>query len=162
VQAPLLHTGTPRDFSTTFEYPFESMGESTMASIPTYLAALGDAAAPFAVPTVAGFTDAELLDGQRAVAELRRRVDAVAAAFAGEIAHRSRRELGHSGLAQANGLRSAEDLIAKVTATSRRDAHTLVKAAEFLQTSTRDDAPTQPPPPRWQMVIADAVASAAI
>jgi hypothetical protein len=133
-----------------------------MPSLPSYLAALGDAATPFAVPAVAGFTDAELLDGQRAVAELRRRVDAVAAAFAGEIAHRSRRELGHAGLAQSNGLRSAEDLIAKVTATSRREAHTLVKAAEFLPTSTRDDAPARPPVPRWQTVIADAVASAAI
>jgi hypothetical protein len=133
-----------------------------MPSLPSYLAALGDAATPFAVPAVAGFTDAELLDGQRAVAELRRRVDAVAAAFAGEIAHRSRRELGHAGLAQSNGLRSAEDLIAKVTAGSRRDAHTLVKAAEFLPTSPRDDAPAQPPAPHWQTVIGDAVASAAI
>ncbi|MGN6273861.1 MAG: DUF222 domain-containing protein [Protaetiibacter sp.] len=133
-----------------------------MPPIPRYLAALGDAAAPFAVPAVAGFTDAELLEGQRAVAELRRRVDAVAAAFAGEIAHRSRRELGHAGLAQANGLRSAEDLIAKVTAGSRRDAHTLVKAAEFLPTSIREDAPTRPPAPRWQTVIADAVATATI
>jgi hypothetical protein len=59
-------------------------------------------------------------------------------------------------------LRTAEDLIATVTATSRRDAHTLVKAAEFLPTSTRDDAPARPPVPRWQTVIADAVASAAI
>jgi len=133
-----------------------------MPSFPTFLAALGDAAAPFAVPAVAGFTDAELLDGQRAVAELRRRVDAVAAAFAGEIAHRSRRELGHAGLAQSKGLRSAEDLIATVTATSRREAHTLVKAAEFLPTSTRDEALPLPPVPRWQTVIADAVASAAI
>jgi hypothetical protein len=133
-----------------------------MPSFPSYLAGLGDAATPFAVPEVAGLADAELLDGQRAVAELRRRVDAVAAAFAGEIAHRSRRELGHSGLAQSNGLRSAEDLIAKVTAGSRRDAHTLVKAAELLPTPARENAPTQPPAPRWQTVLGDAVASAAI
>jgi hypothetical protein len=133
-----------------------------MPSFLPYLATLGDAATPFAVPEVAGFTDAELLGGQRAVAELRRRVDAVAAAFAGEIAHRSRRELGHAGLAQSNGLRSAEDLIAKVTAGSRRDAHTLVKAAEFLPTSVRDEALSLPPAPRWQTVIAGAVASAAV
>src|SRR5690606_5115998 len=145
------------DFSTTFEYAFDSVGESSMPSLPAYLAALGDAATPFAVPAVAGFTDAELLDGQRAVAELRRRVDAVAAAFAGEIAHRSRRELGHARLAQRNGVRSAEVKIAKVSATSRRDAHTLVRAAEFLPTSPRDGAPAQPPASRWQTVIADAV-----
>jgi len=133
-----------------------------MPSFPSYLAGLGDAATAFAVPEVAGLADAELLDGQRAVAELRRRVDAVAAAFAGEIAHRSRRELGHSGLAQSNGLRSAEDLIAKVTAGSRRDAHTLVKAAELLPTPAREGTPAQAPVPRWQTVIGDAVASAAI
>src|SRR5690606_4397471 len=75
---------------------------------------------------------------------------------------RSRRELGHAGLAQSKGLRSAEDLIATVTATSRRDAHTLVKAAEFLPTSTRDETAALPPAPRWQSVIANAVASAAI
>ncbi|MFT4285333.1 MAG: DUF222 domain-containing protein, partial [Protaetiibacter sp.] len=105
---------------------------------------------------------AELLEGQRAVAEVRRRVEAVAAVFAGEIAHRSRRELGHTGLAQANGLRSAEDLIAKVTAGSRRDAHTLVKAAELLPAPAREDVPPTPPAPRWQLAIGDAVAAAAI
>jgi hypothetical protein len=133
-----------------------------MPAFPAYLAALGDAATPFAVPEVAGFADAELLEGQRAVAELRRRVDAVAAAFAGEIAHRSRRELGHTGLAQSNGVRSAEDLIAKVTAGSRRDAHTLVKAAELLPAPPRADAPVVPPVPVWQRMLGDAVASAAI
>src|SRR5690606_24886826 len=111
---PLAHNSRVHDFSTTFEYVFDSVGESSMPSLPSYLAGLGDAAT-FAVPVVAGFTDAELLDGQRAVAELRRRVDAAAAAFAGEIAHRSRRELGHAGLAQSKGMRTAEDLIAKVT-----------------------------------------------
>lgn len=133
-----------------------------MPPITAYLATLGDPATPFAVPEVAGFADAELLDGQRALAELRRRVDAVAAALAGEIAHRSRRELGHAGLAQSNGERSAEDLIARVTAGSRREAHTLVKAAELLPTPPRADAPVTPPAPRWQTVIGDAVASAAI
>src|SRR5690606_24622478 len=58
------------DCSTILEYVFDSVGESSRPSFPAYLAALGDAATPFAVPAVAGFTDAELLDGQRAVAEL--------------------------------------------------------------------------------------------
>lgn len=133
-----------------------------MPSIPDYLATLGDAATPFAVPAVSGLADAELLEGQRALAELRRRVDAIAAAFAGEIAHRSRRELGHAGLAQANGLRSAEDLIATVTAGSRRAAHTLVKAAELLPTPEREGVPPAPPAPRWRTAIGEAVASAVI
>ena len=105
-----------------------------MASIPPFLAGLGDPETPFTVPVVAGYADAELLEGQRQLAELRRRVETVAAAFAGEIAHRSRRELGRTGLAATEGVRSAEELIAKVTAGSRRDAHTLVKAAEIIRT----------------------------
>ncbi|MFT4028460.1 MAG: DUF222 domain-containing protein [Protaetiibacter sp.] len=131
-----------------------------MSSIRTFLAALGDPATVFTVPEVAGLADAELLDGQRAVAELRRRVDAVAAAFAGEIAHRSRRELGHTGLAATHGVRSAGDLIAKVTATSRRDAQTLVKAAELFSTSA--PRPDAPPRPAWRAAIGSAVAHAAI
>ncbi|MFT4285624.1 MAG: DUF222 domain-containing protein, partial [Protaetiibacter sp.] len=153
------------EFSTILEHVFDSMGGWGMTSIPSYLAALGDPTTVFAVPEVAGLADAELLEGQRAVAEVRRRVEAVAAVFAGEIAHRSRRELGHTGLAQANGVRSAEDLIARVTATSRRDAHTLVKAAELLPASARTDippTPPTPPAPRWRVVIGDAVAAAAI
>ncbi|MFT4283940.1 MAG: DUF222 domain-containing protein [Protaetiibacter sp.] len=129
-------------------------------SISSYLALLGDPATVFSVPAVAELADAELLDGQRAVAELRRRVEAVATAFAGEIAHRSRRELGHTGLAQANGVRSAEELIARVTAGSRRDAHTLVKAAELLPASA--PRPDATPVPAWRAVIGDAVANAAI
>src|SRR5690606_34912829 len=56
---PLAHSPRAHDFSTTFEYAFDSVGESSMPSFPSYLAALGDAATPFAVPAVAGFTDAE-------------------------------------------------------------------------------------------------------
>jgi len=148
--------------STVLEYVFDSMGGWGMPSIHHLIASLGDTATVFTVPEVAGLADAELLDGQRALAELRRRVEAVAAVFAGEIAHRSRRELGHAGLAQANGLRSAEDLIAKVTAGSRRDAHTLVKAAELLPAPARTDVPPAVAVPRWRVAIGDAVATAAI
>jgi hypothetical protein len=161
--AALLHSKICGcDFSAILEHTFDSVGESNRPALPAYLAILGDPVTPFAVPEVTGFADAELLEGQRALAELRRRVDAVAAAFAGEIAHRSRRELGHAGLAQSNGVRSAEDLIAKVTAGSRRDAHTLVKAAELLPTPARADAPVGVPAPKWQRVLGDAVGAAAI
>src|SRR6478609_8876854 len=79
-----------------------------------------------------GCRDQELLDGQRAIAEARRRLDAIAATVAGKIAHRSRRELGHDGLAQSNGQRTAEGLISQLTGGSAREARTLVKAGELL------------------------------
>ena len=126
------------------------------------LAAIGDLTAPFAGVTVAELADADLLSGQRAVAEIRRRVDAVAAAFAGEIAHRSRRELGREGLAQANGQRTAEGLISQLTGTSTRDARTLVKAAELLPVAPERIAPAAPPQPGWMRVIGEAVARAAL
>jgi len=148
--------------STFLEYVFDSVGEWGMASIPPFLAGLGDPETPFTVPVVAGYADAELLEGQRQLAELRRRVETVAAAFAGEIAHRSRRELGRTGLAATEGVRSAEELIAKVTAGSRRDAHTLVKAAELLPTPARENTPPAPPIPAWCAAIGEAVASAGI
>ncbi len=131
-----------------------------MSSITDFLARLGDLSVPLALPSVGSLRDQELLDGQRHVAELRRRVETVAAAMAGEIAHRSRRELGHSGLAQSHGQRTPEALIAQVTGGSTRDARTLVKAGELLPAST--PRPEVPPVSGWLAVIGDAVAQATI
>ncbi len=131
-----------------------------MASITDSLAQVGDLSVSFAPVPVGSLTDAELLGSQRSIAEVRRRLDALAASVAGEIAYRSRRELGQGGLARANGVRSAEDLIAKVTGTSRRDAHTLVKASELLPTSV--PRPEAAPVPAWHQVIGGAVADATL
>ncbi|MBN9142069.1 MAG: DUF222 domain-containing protein [Micrococcales bacterium] len=133
-----------------------------MASITDSLALVGDRSVPF-VPIAAGsLTDSELLSTQRDIAQVRRRLDVLAASVAGEVAHRSRRELGHAGLAASQGVRSAEELIARVTATSRRDAHTLVKAAELLPALARDDVAPVAPTPAWRAVIGDAVAAATV
>ena len=43
------------------------------------LAAIGDTASPLAMPPVAQLSDTELIEGQRQLAELRRRVDALSA-----------------------------------------------------------------------------------
>lgn len=131
-----------------------------MASFTDSLALVGDLSVPFTPAPVGSFPDAELLAAQRSLAEARRRLEALAATVAGEIAHRSRRELGNGGLARANGVRSAEDLIAKVTGGSRRDARTLVKTSELLP-STRQE-PAAPPVPEWRRVIGAAVADAGI
>ncbi|QEO08927.1 HNH endonuclease signature motif containing protein [Protaetiibacter larvae] len=131
-----------------------------MSSIAATLATIGDTTAPLVLPTVSALRDDELLDGQRLVAEVRRRLDAVAAAVAGEIAHRSRRSLGHDGLAARRGQRSAEGLISQLTGGSTREARTLVKAAELLPVET--PRPDVPPVARWLTVIGDAVSRAVI
>ena len=71
--------------------------------------------------------DRQLLDRQGALAAERRRIDAQLAAVAAEIAHRSRRELGHEGLAQRLGARTPERLVQQVARMSARDAGLLVR-----------------------------------
>lgn len=113
-----------------------------MAPFTDSLATLGDLSVPFVPVSLTGFADDALLAAQRTVAEVRRRVEAQAAVVAAEIAHRSRRELGHGGLAASRGQRTAEGLISQLTGTSARDARTLVKAGELQPTAP---APTRQP-----------------
>ncbi|MFT4029160.1 MAG: DUF222 domain-containing protein [Protaetiibacter sp.] len=133
-----------------------------MPIIDHLYATLGDPAAPLVLPRVTAWADDELIGTQRILAQLRRRVEAVSAVVAGEIAHRSRRELGHTGLAASQGVRSAEELIATVTGTSRREARTLVKTAELLPVEPARLPVDAPPTPAWLQVLGDAVAGAAL
>ncbi|HWH25422.1 MAG TPA: DUF222 domain-containing protein [Pseudolysinimonas sp.] len=92
----------------------------------------------FALPdlgTVTSVTDAELIALQRECARARRQVDAAAAVVAGEVARRSARELGYSGLAQRAGARTPEGLIAHVAGVSGADARALVRAGELMSGS---------------------------
>jgi hypothetical protein len=77
--------------------------------------------------SVRELSDSSLLVAQRALAAERRRVDAQSALVAAEIAFRSRRELGHEGLAQRLGARTPERLVQRMTGGSARDAHTMVR-----------------------------------
>ena len=85
--------------------------------------------APFTVPDVSDLPDLALLDAQRHIAEMRRRVDAVASALASEVAHRSRSELGYDGLAQRLGARTPERLVQQIAGVSAREARALVTVA---------------------------------
>lgn len=76
--------------------------------------------------------DGVLLASQRELSELRRVVDARSSLVAGEIAYRSRRELGYAGLAQSQGFQSAEKLVQSATGSTRRDASTLVTAGTLV------------------------------
>ncbi len=76
---------------------------------------------------LATLDDRQLLDHQGELAAARRRIDAELAAVAAEIAYRSRRELGHEGLAQRLGARTAERLVQQVAQVSARDAGVMVR-----------------------------------
>ncbi|MEQ1737627.1 MAG: DUF222 domain-containing protein, partial [Rhodoglobus sp.] len=69
---------------------------------------------------------------QGALAAERRRVDARFAEVAGEIARRSRRELGIRGLAVREGARSPEELIQRVTGVTGREARSLTQVGTLL------------------------------
>jgi hypothetical protein len=99
----------------------------------TAYSAIADLSVLFVPPSADSLDDSALLEAQRSLAEIRRRVDAAAAAVAGEIAHRSRRELGYEGLAQRLGARTPEALVQRVAGTSAREAHSLVRIGALME-----------------------------
>ncbi|WP_167047498.1 HNH endonuclease signature motif containing protein [Salinibacterium sp. ZJ454] len=90
-----------------------------------------------------GLDDRELLAAQLSAAQSRRRLDACAALLAGEIAHRSRRDLGHDGLAQREGFRTPEALLQHTTGASFREAATIVQVGGMAHEAVVD-RPTGP------------------
>ncbi len=79
---------------------------------------------------VDGLDHAELVALNSTIGALRRRVEAVHARVASEIARQSRPELGADGLAKKNGYRSPAILIAATTGTTVGDAARLVTVGE--------------------------------
>jgi hypothetical protein len=84
------------------------------------------AAVPASLPVVKGLDDESLLAMQRRIAASRRALDACASLVAGEVAFRSRPDLGYQGLAQKNGFSSPQKLVQSATGSTGRDASTLV------------------------------------
>jgi hypothetical protein len=121
-----------------------------MTFSPASFAALSDLSVAFVPPRATEFTDDELLATKRTLAEIRRRMDAADALVAAELAHRSRPELGHDGLAQRLGSRTPEKLIQQITGVSARDARTQVTVGALLT-----DEPTEP----WFSVVGSAVSA---
>ena len=76
---------------------------------------------------VSALGDDALLALQCSIAEARRMIDRDAAVVAAEVDHRSRPELGYSGLAQRRGARTPEALVQQVTGLSMPDARRLVR-----------------------------------
>ena len=90
---------------------------------------------PDQLSSVKQLDDSVLLASQRELSELRRLIDSRSSLVSGEIAFRSRRELGYSGLAQKEGFQSAEKLVQATTGATRRDATTLVAAGNLVHDS---------------------------
>ena len=76
--------------------------------------------------------DAGLLSLSRMAAREKQLAEAHLALVAGEIAARSTRELGHSGLAQRSGFRNTEELL-KTTGSSGREAATAVRVGRLVR-----------------------------
>ena len=126
---------------------------------PTDFSALADPSVSFAPPVVSGLSDDELLAEKVLLAEIRRRVDATDAVIAAELAHRSRPELGYSGLAQRHGARTPEKLIQTLTGVSARDARTQVRVGTMVAAlAAQPEVDTEP----WLAPVAAAVASGAL
>ncbi|MBN9151713.1 MAG: DUF222 domain-containing protein [Micrococcales bacterium] len=87
---------------------------------------------PDQLASVKALGDGALLASQRELSELRRIVDARSSLVAGEVAYRSRRDLGYSGLAQREGFQNAEKLVQATTGSTRREASTLVTAGTLV------------------------------
>ncbi|MCU1421792.1 MAG: endonuclease, partial [Microbacteriaceae bacterium] len=120
------------------------------------LLALAAALDAHALPAESELTDAQLVEVQRAFARLRRAADLGLAHCAGIVAHRSRPELGHAGLAQRTGARTPEQYVQQVTGVSRREAGTLVRVGGLMDTATT--VPGALPVAPWLRALNDAVA----
>jgi hypothetical protein len=112
--------------------------------MPTHLASqLGTAVAALAavscsVADVQATDDAELVALSRLAAREKQLAEAHLALIAGEIAARSTREMGHSGLAQRSGFRNAEELLKTTTGATGREAVTAVRVGRMVREAAVD------------------------
>ncbi|GAB3607348.1 hypothetical protein GCM10027413_27570 [Conyzicola nivalis] len=77
--------------------------------------------------------DAALVELSRLAAQEKQLADAHLALIAGEIAARSTREMGNSGLAYREGFRSTEELLRTTTGSSGREATTAVRVGRLVR-----------------------------
>ena len=77
--------------------------------------------------------DAALVELSRLAAQEKQLAEAHLALIAGEIAARSTREMGHSGLAQRKGFRSPEEFVKVVTGSTGREAISVVRVGRIVR-----------------------------
>ncbi|MEO6505405.1 MAG: DUF222 domain-containing protein [Terrimesophilobacter sp.] len=147
---------------------------TTAQAVADYAHATSAANTPIdAVPACAGapltgLSDAGLVGLQKAIAVHERHVDALKTQAAGELARRSRRELGHAGLAAREGFRSPEAMLQSITGATGREAAQLVAlgriagdadAAQQLLDDGVADIGGEPVVLPWETPITAALAS---
>ena len=103
-------------------------------------AAGGLEAVPNEVAVYRELSDDALGEVVRALAAVTRVVDSRAALVAGEVARRSAPELGHDGLAQRTGHRTAVELVRAMTGSTAREAATAVGAGLLIHEGVPDAA----------------------
>ena len=130
---------------------------------PALAAALSSCALlPSTVDSVQLVTDDSLLSLQTGLAALRRLVDAAGSLVAGEVQHRSRRELGDSGLAQRTGYRTAEKLVQHVTGSTGREAVTLVAVGTLVHAAAAPDSVDLPDSSSFLRAVGVAVSAGSL
>ncbi len=97
--------------------------------------------------------DSALLELNRLVGLERQLVDAQAVVIAGEIAYRSTPDLGHGGLAQRSGYRTAEELVRVSTRSTARDASTAVRLGRVVREAIDSAEPAEP----WLIPLGEAI-----
>ncbi|MEJ1229480.1 MAG: hypothetical protein WDM88_00790 [Galbitalea sp.] len=128
-----------------------------------------------AVRDYRALNESTLLEVTRIASASRRLVESHLALVAGEVAHRSRPELGHEGLAYRSGLRTPEQFVRVTTGSTGRDAVTAVRvgvlmgeAATGAGAGAGAGAATEPHPSSgeplvpqrpWLTAVADALAA---
>ena len=101
--------------------------------IERYRAAIvGVSALPFDVLELRDLPEAEVLEINSLHAEASRLLGAAGAVFAGDLAHRSRPELGSEGLARRSGHRTVENLLKTTSGATKEQVLTVVAAGNLL------------------------------
>ena len=101
---------------------------------PTVLAALQPSA----------LSDDALMGAQRSLASALKEIESASALVAAEISLRSSRELGYSGLAARQGLRSGAELVQKLTGSSLGDARKLVRVGTVVASAAEGEPWLEP------------------
>ena len=148
------------------ELPTTSTAPSTLERYRAAGAALS--AVPTAVDDYRQLDDETLLIVNDECTALEKRLGAARALIAGEIAHRSRAELGHEGLAQRNGHRTPARFIKLTTGATKQQVGTALDAGALLAEMADDgrvDAVTGEilsPAHPWMRSVVAAVAAGSI
>jgi hypothetical protein len=99
-------------------------------SLNAALAALGEV--PRSPAALSSLSDSSLLQAARTTAAIERLAATLAALIAADVARRSARDLGHAGLAQRSGYRTAEELVRATSGSTARGAAEAVRVGSQL------------------------------